>query len=400
MRTDETQGDQGVFSIREKNQRYVSATCIEKHGLYTETDSHGSRITNETLIKDFGNEMRTDETQGHKRVFSISEENQRYVSATCIEKPGLYTEKDSHDSRTTNETLIEDLGKKMRTDETQGDQGVFSIREKNQRYVSATCIEKPVLYTETDSHGSRITNETLIEDFGNEMRTDETQGNQGVFSIREENQRYVSATYYREPGLYTEKDSHGSRTTNETLIEDLGNEMSTDETQGNQGVFSIREENQRYVSATCTGEHGLYTEKDSHGSRTANETLIEDLGNEMRTDETQGDQDVFSISEDIQRDVSATCIGMSKFYTEKDSHGSRITNETLHSKSIGFVSTRKYCIYDEVNAFCYAKRIDYMPVYDDYEGIFRIYLFSSKKALQTIEFIERRNLNAVFVNFV
>ena len=54
--------------------------------------------------------MRTDETQGHKRVFSISEENQRYVSATCIEKPGLYREKDSHDSRITNEMLIEDLG--------------------------------------------------------------------------------------------------------------------------------------------------------------------------------------------------------------------------------------------------------------------------------------------------
>ena len=55
----------------------------------------------------------------------------------------------------------------MRTDETQGDQGVFSIREKNQRYVSATCIEKPGVYIETDSHGSRITNETLIEDLGN-----------------------------------------------------------------------------------------------------------------------------------------------------------------------------------------------------------------------------------------
>lgn len=76
------------------------------------------------------------------------------------------------------------------------------------------------------------------------------------------------------------------------------------------------------------------------------------------------------------------------------------STETIHSKSVGFVLTRKYCIYDEVNAFCYAKRIDYMPVYDAYEEVFRIYLFSSKKALQIIEFIERRNLNAVFVNFV
>uniref|UniRef100_A0A8W8MWU7 Uncharacterized protein n=1 Tax=Magallana gigas TaxID=29159 RepID=A0A8W8MWU7_MAGGI len=353
----------------------------------------------------FLTEMSADETQGNKGVFSISMENQRYVSATCTGEPGLYTEKDSHDSRTTNETFIEDLGNEMRTDKTQCDQEVFSISEENQRYVSSTCTGEPGLYTEKDSHGSRIPNETLIEDLGNEMSADETQGNKGVFSISMENQRYVSATCTGEPGLYTEKDSHDSRTTNETFIEDLGNEMRTDKTQCDQEVFSISEENQRYVSSICTGEPGLYTEKDSHGSRIPNETLIEDLGNEMRTDETQGDQEVFSISEDIQRDVSATCIGMSKLYTEKDSHGSWITNETLideilHSKSIGFVSTRKYCIYDEVNAFCYAKRIDYMPVYDDYEGIFRIYLLSSKKALQTIECIERRNLYAVFVNFV
>nr|XP_034338347.1 uncharacterized protein LOC105324030 isoform X4 [Crassostrea gigas]XP_034338349.1 uncharacterized protein LOC105324030 isoform X4 [Crassostrea gigas] len=329
MRTDETQGDQGVFSVIEENQRYVSATCTGEPGLYTEKDSHGSRTINETLIEDLGNEMRTDETQGHKRVFSISEENQRYVSASCIEKHGLYREKDSHDSRITNETLIEDLGNEMRTDETQGDQGVFSIREKNQRCVSATCIEKHGLYTETDSHGSRITNETLIEDLGNEMRTDETQGDQGVFSIIEENQRYVSATCIEKHGLYTETDSHGSRITNETLIEDLGNETKTDETQGDQGVFSIIEENQRYVSATCTGEPGLYTEKDSHGSRTINETLIEDLGNEMRTDETQGHKRVFSISEENQRYVLASCIEKPGLYREKDSHDSRITNETL-----------------------------------------------------------------------
>ena len=55
--------------------------------------------------------------------------------------------------------------------------------------------------------------------------------------------------------------------------------MRTDETQGDQGVFSISEENQRYVSATCTGEAGLYTEKDSDGSKTTNETFIEDFGN-------------------------------------------------------------------------------------------------------------------------
>lgn len=76
------------------------------------------------------------------------------------------------------------------------------------------------------------------------------------------------------------------------------------------------------------------------------------------------------------------------------------STENLHSKSVGFVLTRKYCIYDEVNAFCYAKRIDYMPVYDDYEEVFRIYLFSSEEAMQTIAFIERRNLDAVFVNFL
>uniref|UniRef100_K1RTF1 Annexin n=1 Tax=Magallana gigas TaxID=29159 RepID=K1RTF1_MAGGI len=108
MRTDETQGDQGVFSISEENQRDVSATCTEKPGLYREKDSHGCRITNETLIEGLVNEMRTDETQGDQGVFSISEENQRYVSATCIEKPGLYREKDSHGSRITNETLIEE----------------------------------------------------------------------------------------------------------------------------------------------------------------------------------------------------------------------------------------------------------------------------------------------------
>lgn len=44
--------------------------------------------------------------------------------------------------------------------------------------------------------------------------------------------------------------------------------------------------------------------------------------------------------------------------------------ENVYFKFIGFVLIRKYCIYDEVNVFCYVKRIDYMLVYDDYEGIF------------------------------
>lgn len=49
-------------------------------------------------------EMRTNETQGDKTVFSIDQEK---VSATRTERLELYTEKVSHDYRTTNKTLIE-----------------------------------------------------------------------------------------------------------------------------------------------------------------------------------------------------------------------------------------------------------------------------------------------------
>uniref|UniRef100_K1PLT5 Uncharacterized protein n=1 Tax=Magallana gigas TaxID=29159 RepID=K1PLT5_MAGGI len=62
--------------------------------------------------------------------------------------------------------ILFELYDKMRTDETHGDQGVFSTSEDNQRYVSATCTEEPGFYLEKDSHGSRTTNETLIEDPG------------------------------------------------------------------------------------------------------------------------------------------------------------------------------------------------------------------------------------------
>lgn len=47
--------------------------------------------------------------------------------------------------------------------------------------------------------------------------------------------------------------------------------------------------------------------------------------------------------------------------------------------------------------FCFAKQIYYMPVHDAFEEVFGIYLFSSKKSLQTIELIANRNLNAAFV---
>ena len=72
----------------------------------------------------------------------------------------------------------------------------------------------------------------------------------------------------------------------------------------------------------------------------------------------------------------------------------------LQAKSVGFVLTRRYCIYDEVNDFSYLKRIDYMPVYDDVAEVFRIYLFSLKDALHVIDFIMRRNLDAVFVHIL
>lgn len=54
-----------------------------------------------------------------------------------------------------------------KTDETQGDQGVFSICEKNKRYVTATRTENIKLYTENDSYDSWTTNQMLIEDLSN-----------------------------------------------------------------------------------------------------------------------------------------------------------------------------------------------------------------------------------------
>ena len=41
-----------------------------------------------------------------------------------------------------------------------------------------------------------------------------------------------------------------------------------------------------------------------------------------------------------------------------------------------------------------------MPVYDDVAEVFRIYLFSLKDALHIIDFIKRRNLDAVFVHIL
>ena len=41
-----------------------------------------------------------------------------------------------------------------------------------------------------------------------------------------------------------------------------------------------------------------------------------------------------------------------------------------------------------------------MPVYDDVTEVFRIYLFSLKDALHIIDFIKRRNLDAVFVHIL
>ncbi|XP_061167370.1 uncharacterized protein LOC133176226 [Saccostrea echinata] len=329
MITGETQSDQGVFSIGEDNLRYVSATCTEKPELYTEKDIHDSRTTNKSLTEDLSNEMISGKTQGDQGVFSIGEDNLLCVSATCTEKPELYTEKDIHDSRTTNESLTEDLSNEMITGETQSDQGVFSIGEDNLRYVSATCTEKPELYTEKDIHDSRTTNKSLTEDLSNEMISGKTQGDQGVFSIGEDNLLCVSATCTEKPELYTEKYIHDSRTTNESLTEDLSNEMITGETQSDQGVFSIGEDNLRYVSATCTEKPELYTEKDIHDSRTTNKSLTEDLSNEMISGKTQGDQGVFSIGEDNLLCVSATCTEKPELYTEKDIHDSRTTNESL-----------------------------------------------------------------------
>jgi hypothetical protein len=72
---------------------------------------------------------------------------------------------------------------------------------------------------------------------------------------------------------------------------------------------------------------------------------------------------------------------------------------TNSAKSVGFILTRRYCVFDEVNAFSDQKRIDYMPVHNAYGEVFRINLFSVEDSLQIIDFIGRRNLDAVFVNF-
>lgn len=72
---------------------------------------------------------------------------------------------------------------------------------------------------------------------------------------------------------------------------------------------------------------------------------------------------------------------------------------TKFTKSVGYILTKKYCIYDEVNVFSLHNRIDHMPVFDAYDEVFRIYLFSLEDAMKITDFIKRRNFTAVFVNF-
>jgi hypothetical protein len=67
-------------------------------------------------------------------------------------------------------------------------------------------------------------------------------------------------------------------------------------------------------------------------------------------------------------------------------------------KSVGFILTRRYSVYDEVNAFSCQKKIEYMPLYDGCDGVFRIYLFSLEDSMHILDFIRRRNLDAIFVN--
>ena len=69
-------------------------------------------------------------------------------------------------------------------------------------------------------------------------------------------------------------------------------------------------------------------------------------------------------------------------------------------KSIGFVLTKDYCEYDEVNSFCSKKKIDYAPAFDCHNKIFRIYLFCLKDALAVTTFVTRRNMNTIYVNFL
>lgn len=72
---------------------------------------------------------------------------------------------------------------------------------------------------------------------------------------------------------------------------------------------------------------------------------------------------------------------------------------TKFAKSVGYILTKKYCVYDEVNVLSLHKKIDYVPVFDVYDEVFRIYLFSLEDAMKIIDFIKSRNFTAVFVNF-
>ena len=69
-------------------------------------------------------------------------------------------------------------------------------------------------------------------------------------------------------------------------------------------------------------------------------------------------------------------------------------------QSVGFILTKFYLVYDEVNAFCYKNKFDHGPVYDCYSEKFRVYLFSLKDALKVCEFIQKRNHKAVFGNLI
>jgi hypothetical protein len=71
-----------------------------------------------------------------------------------------------------------------------------------------------------------------------------------------------------------------------------------------------------------------------------------------------------------------------------------------HTKSVGFILSRRYSTYDELIDFCCLKKIDFWSEYEDYKDIFRIYMFSFAEVLQVINFIKRRKLDseAVFVN--
>lgn len=75
---------------------------------------------------------------------------------------------------------------------------------------------------------------------------------------------------------------------------------------------------------------------------------------------------------------------------------------TSLKKSIGFVLSKKkkFNIYDDICAFCYQKKIDYMPDYDCYNEVFGMYLFSFEEALKVNAFITQQNLKALYVNII